>query len=196
MIRRLSDDISCYLCSSLSYSDDKREVLSYGLQIVLGTSAKIISIAILAIIFDIFVSTAVVSITFIIFRRIIGGVHCDTYNKCYFVSVSLMLLLGFLGSTPLVQSNHIIGLLIGIYLICVFITIKWVPMGTNKKAIKNKETRRRIKLKTLTMLTLWFITLVIFKDLTSSQIGLSSLLSILLAFFMATPLMNGVKIEL
>lgn len=196
MIQKLSNSISFYLCGELNYSDEKREVLSYGLQIVLGTLAKLLTIAILSLIFGIFISTAMVSISFIFFRRIIGGMHCDTYNKCFFTSVSLMLFLGFLGKTLIIPYNIVLGALIGTYFICIFITIKWVPMGTSKKTIKNKETRKKIKLKTLTILTLWFMVLVIFKDLTSSQMGLSSLLSILIAFIMATPLMNGVKIEL
>lgn len=196
MIQKLSNNISYYLCSELNYSNEKREMLSYGLQIVLGTLAKLLTIAILSLIFEIFLSTAMVSITFIIFRRIVGGMHCDTYNKCFFTSVTLMLFLGFLGHTLIIPYNIFLGSLISTYLTCILITIKWVPMGTSKKIIKNIETRKKIKFKTFTMLTLWFMFLILLKDLTSSQLGLSSLLSILIAFIMATPLMNGVKIEL
>lgn len=196
MIQKLSNNISYYLCSELNYNDEKREILSYGLQIMLGTAAKILTIAILSIILGIFFSTAIVCITFIIFRRIIGGMHCDTYNRCFITSVSLMIFLGFLGNTLIIPYNIFLGSLISTYLLCIFITTKWVPMGTSKKTIKNIETRRKIKIKTLTMLTLWFMFLILFRDLTSSQMGLSSLLSLLIAFIMATPLLNEVKIEL
>ncbi|MCC5911830.1 MAG: accessory gene regulator B family protein [Clostridiaceae bacterium] len=190
MVRKLSHNISSYLCGELNYSDEKKEILSYGLQIILGASIKLITIITLAYIFNIFKPTIVASIAFIFFRRIIGGSHCDTFNKCYFLSVSLLLLLGLLGKIVALQYHILLILAIVIYLVAVVITIIWVPMGTEKKTIKNKRTRLKIKQKTFLTLITCFVILVYFHMQATSEIVLSSLLGIALAFFLATPLGN------
>lgn len=195
MIQKLSNNISYYICGELNYSEEKREVIYYGLQIVIGALVKILTIAILSLIFGVFKTTAVASITFIFFRRIIGGMHCETYNKCYFLSISLMLILGTLGNVVTINQNFVLMLLTCVYLLCTLITIKWVPMGTNKKDIRNPQTRLIIKKKTIALITIWMVLLFTFKNLVSSQVRLTSVLSILLAFIMATPLMKGVNIE-
>ncbi|MCC5911715.1 MAG: accessory gene regulator B family protein [Clostridiaceae bacterium] len=190
MVQKLSHNISSYLCGELNYSDEKKEVLSYGLQIILGASIKIITIITLAYIFNIFKTTIVASVAFIFFRRIIGGSHCDTFNKCYFLSISLLLLLGLLGKIVALQYSMLLILTIAIYLVAVVITIIWVPMGTEKKTIRNKETRLKIKQKTFLALTTCFLILLFFHIQATSKIVLSSLLGIALAFFLATPLGN------
>ncbi|AOY75347.1 accessory gene regulator B family protein [Clostridium formicaceticum] len=73
MIQKLSHNISSYLCDELNYDDEKREILSYGLQIFLGTLVKVLTICILSYVFNIFKSTMVVSLSFVFFRRIIEG---------------------------------------------------------------------------------------------------------------------------
>lgn len=190
MIEKLSNSISSYLCRELSYSDEKEEVLSYGLQIFLGTGLKLLTIVILSYILDIFKSTIVVSFSFILFRRIIGGGHSDTYNKCYFLSVSLMLLLGLLGELLILSYHLLLISVITVYLASIAVTIMWVPMGTEKKAIKNKKTRLKIKRKTFYILTAWLLILLYLQAIALSDIVLSSLLGISLAFFLATPLGN------
>ncbi|SNT21989.1 accessory gene regulator B [Anaerovirgula multivorans] len=188
MIRKLSNNISSYLCNELSYDNEKREILSYGLQIFLGTSFKIITILILSYFLKTFASTLVVCISFVFFRRIIGGSHYDTYNKCYTVSVSLTLLLGIIGEVVTVPYRVLYVLIIFTYLISVLITIVWVPMGTQKKTINNRKTRLKIKYKTIFFLTVWIVFLIGYERLFLSLISFSSLLGITLAFFLATPL--------
>lgn len=188
MIKRLADNISDYISCELNYADEKREVLSYGLQVFLGTSLKTLSILIFAYFLNIFKTSLIVSISFVVFRRIIGGSHLDTYSKCYFSSVFLMLSLGGLGKLISLEAINISILIILIYLLALVATILWIPAGTEKKMIKNKNTRKKIKIKTIILLTIWAILCYYLNHLYSSKYITSSLLGVTLAFFLVTPL--------
>lgn len=188
MMKKLVDNISSYISNELNYNNEKREIISYGLQIILGITMKTFSILLLAYILNIFKTTIAVSISFIVFRRIIGGSHVDTYNKCYFLSVFLMLLLGGLGEIIKITPISISILAILIYVLTFVETILWIPAGTEKKMIKNIITRRKIKLQTIILLTVWVILCNYFNSLGLSKYAVSSSLGVILVFFLATPL--------
>lgn len=188
MIKKLADNISNYISNELNYDNERREIISYGLQITLGIAMKTFSILLLAYILNIFKTTIAVSISFIVFRRIIGGSHVDTYNKCYFLSVFLMLLLGELGEIIRITPTIISILTILIYVLTFVETILWIPAGTEKKMIKNIVTRRKIKVKTFILLTIWVLLCNYFNSLGLIKYTFSSSLGVILAFFLATPL--------
>ncbi|MDR5658810.1 accessory gene regulator B family protein [Serpentinicella sp. ANB-PHB4] len=188
MVQKLSDSISSYICHELKYSDEKRGILSYGLQVFLGEFLKFITIFVFAYILNIFKSTTIVVVTFILFRRKIGGSHCDTFNKCFVYSTFLMLLLGFFSKVIVIPQQLLLSLIITLYLMGILITIKWVPMGTEKKSIKNPELRKKIKKKTILLLTTWFIVILFVQKSGYDEAATSSLGGIMLAFFLATPL--------
>lgn len=188
MIKKLADNISGYISNELKYDDTKREIICYGLQIFLGTSMKTLSILILAYIFNILKSTIIVSASFVAFRRIVGGSHFDTYNKCYFSSILMMLLLGMIGKIIELQHNSVLIIIISIYILTVLSTILWVPAGTEKKMIKNPNTRKQIKYKTIILLTIWIVLCSYLNSLGFVKYIVSSSLGVILAFFFVTPL--------
>lgn len=188
MIKRLADNISNYISCELNYDDEKSEVLSYGLQIFLGTSIKTLSILCFAYFLNIFKTTLSVSISFVVFRRIIGGSHVDTYSKCYFLSVLLMLLSGAAGKIINLETTHISIVILLIYVLAVIATIMWIPAGTEKKMIRNRTTRKKIKIKTICLLTIWFLLCNYLNSLELFKYVTSSLLGVTLAFFFVTPL--------
>ncbi|SKC40314.1 accessory gene regulator ArgB-like protein [Maledivibacter halophilus] len=187
-MKRLADSISNYMAKELKYDDEKREILSYGLQVFLGDLAKTISMLVLAYFLNIFITTLVVMISFVFFRRIIGGTHADTYNKCYFVSVLLILLLGKVGEIVDLKFTQITILILIVYILAVIATILWIPAGTEKKMIKNKATRKKIKIETMILLTFWAILISYLNSLELFKYVISSLLGVALAFFFTTPL--------
>ncbi|MCT4563897.1 MAG: accessory gene regulator B family protein [Maledivibacter sp.] len=188
MVKRLADNISNYISFELNYDDEKSEILSYGLQIFLGTSIKTVSILILAYILNIFETTVAVSLSFVIFRRIIGGSHVDTYNKCYCLSISLMILAGIAGEVISLEAPNILILILLIYVLAVIATILWIPAGTEKKMIRNKVTRKRIKIKTICLLTIWCLVCNYLNNIELFRYVTSSLLGVTLSFFLASPL--------
>ncbi|SHJ97067.1 accessory gene regulator ArgB-like protein [Paramaledivibacter caminithermalis] len=188
MIKKLADNISNYIVRELKYDDKRREIISYGLEVFLGTSIQTISILILAYCLNIFKSTVFVSISFIIFRRIIGGSHANTYKRCYFFSIFIMLLAGVSGEIINLETIHILISILLVYILAVIATILWIPAGTEKKQIKNKITRRKIKIETIILLTIWALVCSYLSNIGTFKYVISCLLGVILAFFLATPL--------
>ncbi|WP_432663599.1 accessory gene regulator B family protein [Wukongibacter baidiensis] len=187
-MRRLADNISNYISREMHYNEEKTEVLSYGLQIFLGTSISIISELVCAYFFNIFQSTLIVSISYTIFRRLVGGSHYETQSRCYFMGLIMILSLGKLGEVTSLTSMGTLISTILIYFLALTATILWVPAGTEKKMIKNIDTRRKIKIKVIVILTIWFIICSHLNMLGISKYVISSALGVFLAFFFVTPL--------
>lgn len=187
MLKRLSDTIAIYISKNLESDRDKTEVYSYGLQIFLGTVFEIISIIIVACLLNTLKSTMVVLVSFILFRRLIGGTHCTIYRNCFFVSGFSMILLGFIGDQVPFLSKHLFILLGIAYIFAAIQTIRYIPMGTEKKMIKNKNTRLKIKIQTIILLSFWTISMYLLKDKVLSKYIFSSLLGVIGAFFFSTP---------
>ncbi|WIF95283.1 accessory gene regulator ArgB-like protein [Caminicella sporogenes] len=189
MIKKLADNIAYYISRELGYDDEKSEILSYGLEIFLGTTIKLLSISIFAYFLNTFETTMIVLISFIIFRRIIGGTHCNTYNKCYFLSIFLILMLGILGNiVKLSQESNYIAIL-SVYIFAVVSSVLWVPAGTEKKMIRNKNLRKKIKIKTILLLSIWLgVVFYLSKNSLYYSYIFSSLLGVVFAFLFTTPL--------
>ncbi|QXM06234.1 accessory gene regulator ArgB-like protein [Crassaminicella indica] len=187
MLKRLSDTIAIYISKNLKSDRDKIEIYSYGLQIFLGTAFEIIFIIITAYLLNTLKSTIVVLVSFILFRRLLGGTHCTIYRNCFFVSGFSMLLLGFIGDQVVLSSKYLFVLLGLAYIFSVIQTIRYIPMGTEKKMIKNSNTRLKIKIQTILLLSFWMIIIYLLKDKVSSKYIFSSLLGVIGAFFFSTP---------
>ncbi len=191
MIKKQSDKFSSYLSRELNYDEEKREVLSYGLQIVLGVLLNVFSVLIFSYILNIFKTTVATFISYIIFRRLIGGAHCDTYGKCYLLGILSMLLLGKLGEIIRLSPSEIKILIIFTYILALGSIILWVPAGTEKKMIKNKSTRKKIKIQSMVLITAWLILSIYLNSIGLATYIISSSLGVILAFFLVTPLGYG-----
>lgn len=187
MIKKLSHNIACYLSCELDYEDDKIEILSYGLQILLGTSFKVTSIMLVAYLLGIFRTTSIALISFVTFRRIIGGTHYDTYSKCFLASTVSIIILGMMGSVIEIKEMLILVLTLLVYIQGLLSIIVWVPAGTEKKRIKNEALRKKIKRKAVALITVWAASVICIKDFISGKYIFSSILGVLLAFLFTTP---------
>jgi len=188
MIKKISHSIAYYLSSELDYDNDKKEVLSYGLQILLGTSLKIISILVAAYLLKIFQTTLISLVSFVMFRLIIGGTHYDTYNKCFLASAIFVIILGLLGEMIELKQITILILVVLVYIQALISTIIWIPAGTEKKMIKNKDLRIKMKIKAIILATIWLVLILLINDFAFSKYAFSSILGVFLAFLFVTPL--------
>ncbi|TCO70402.1 accessory gene regulator ArgB-like protein [Marinisporobacter balticus] len=187
MLKKLADVIAGYISEKLQSDMDKTEIFSYGLQILLGTVFEIIAIIIVACFLNILKSTLIVFISFVMFRRLIGGTHCSTYNHCFFASGFTIIVVSFLGAKLILQPK-ILFIMIGMtYIFTIIQTIVYIPMGTEKKMIKNTTTRLKIKIQTMILLNLWIVIIIFLQDRFSPNHIFSSLLGVIAAFFFSTP---------
>lgn len=185
MVKRLSNRIATYLCDELNYSENKREILSYGLEVFLGDFFKIVAILILSGILDVLFYTVVGLISFVLFRIIIGGIHNSSFEKCFITSTIIMILIGFIGKYFAFLITDWIAFLV--YFIALIITIIWVPAGTEKKTINNPVLRKKMKIQAIFLLSLWQLIIIISPDYCYQKYAFSSVLGVLIAFLLVTP---------
>jgi accessory gene regulator B len=99
-----------------------------------------------------------------------------------------MILAGIAGEIISLEAPNILILILLIYVLAVIATILWIPAGTEKKMIRNKVTRKRIKIKTICLLTIWCLVCNYLNNIELFRYVTSSLLGVTLAFFLASPL--------
>lgn len=187
MVKKLSDSIALKMSNELNFDKDKEAVMSYGLEIVLGGIFKIVTLLLLSWILGIFSYTMAGMLTFSLIRPIIGGTHADTYEKCFVVSIGLLLLIGALGKYLYFLGQDHFWLAYVVYGLAVSAVFLWVPAGTEKKTIKRKALRYKMKLSALILLTVWIALILWSQNTLYSVYTFSSILGVFSAFLLLTP---------
>lgn len=162
MLRSCSQKLSQIIVVGLGNEKYNREVLEYGLEILLGTALKFCSIAVISMILRTFPETMLSLVAFGSIRNFAGGVHCRTYALCYMTGVSMFVLNGLAIKYITVPLNYLIWVNDFFFIISLFITLKWVPAGTEKKVVSDLFTRQKLKGITMIVLGLLFILTNIF----------------------------------
>lgn len=189
MVKQLSDSMASYLSHQLNYDKEKESILSYGLEIIVGEFVKIAPILALSLLIGTFSYTLVGLVSFCFFRAFIGGVHERTFMRCFLISLLVLSSIGIVGKyfDFLMEGRLWPALLV--YGQAVILIYLWVPAGTEKKEIKNKNTRRKIKRTSLVISTFWILLIVYsFINQFYHQYILASTLGVFSAFFFVTPL--------
>ena len=187
MIKKLSKKLSVSLSKSLDGDSEDVEIWAYGLELLLNGTIKFGLIAGLSASFGIFKPTILTLITFAAFRCFGGGVHFSTYLRCLTFGVIKFLILGSISNMKGNMSNYSLLFFVTLFL-GILTIIKWVPGDTEIKPIKDKEDRKKQKIKTTIVLILWMIIVQILISLNSFKYILPIILGALTSFIFITPL--------
>lgn len=134
----------------------------------------------------IFQTTMVCIISYILLRHFGGGVHLSTYYRCLTVGLIMFILLGKLAT----RQTNIILLAIAIcmvFLMGIYIVVRWVPAGADKKVI-DKSGKIKQKKNSLIMLILLCLGNIMFIKFNLLNYALASVLGIMMSLFFITPL--------
>lgn len=186
MINIISQNLSKSLGQSINASEEDISIYAYGIEIFLGVIIKFSLVLILAILLGILETALVFMFTFSFFRFLEGGVHLSTYLRCLTFGLLLVLGVGYLSTIPLtsyiITSLFIVTILMGLY-----VCIKWVPAGTDKKQITDADERLKQKRKTLYTLAIYSIIVVVLLANNYPAYGLACIYGSILSSFLVTP---------
>lgn len=135
------------------------EVLQYGLMILLGTAFDLLTIAVISLIFGTFYETLASIASFIAIRNFAGGAHLKTYGQCYIISVASFVANGLIAKYIYIYPSYLIMATYVMVVLGLVLIAKWIPAGTEKKAIKDNAVRLRLKRQTMIVLAILFILL-------------------------------------
>lgn len=133
-------------------SEEEREVIEYGIALIVETIFKFFLIFIFAIIFGKIWETISFVLVFCSIRSNAGGIHCKTNLGC-----TLSLFAIYFLSLLLEKVN--VGMLVatGLFMVCFIICSVWAPSSTENNPITDRKTRLIKKGMALVLLLLSYI---------------------------------------
>lgn len=158
--------------SNNKYSNEDIEKIEYGLEGIYLTFTKLIIIIALAIIFGFFKELVIVLVLFNIIRFFAFGFHAKDSLTCLITSIILILGLTYL----------MINININIYIKYIIIAISLInyilfaPADTIKRPLTNIKKRKYRKIGAITILLIYSILLLYFKDKLISNMLLTSII--------------------
>ncbi|NLU10851.1 MAG: accessory gene regulator B family protein [Tepidanaerobacter acetatoxydans] len=180
--------MSQMIISELGYEKYDREILEYGFEILLGMTFKFFSILVVSLILHTLPETMLSLLAFALIRNFAGGAHLKTYASCYATGVCMFALNGLIIKYLPFYMNHLIIVSDIFFIISLFITLKWVPAGTEKKVVSDLFTRRKLKGITIITLGVLFILTHIFYFIGNYNLLKAVFCGVLEGMFLVTPL--------
>ena len=158
-MEQLANKISQIIAKDQNLSEEKRQVIAYGLTAMIQMLCIFIIILIVGYFLHIQYEAIVIFITVGLLRKSTGGAHASTILGCLIFSCINILVLAFL-------SNRIIGLLpfvalivcsLVTYGICMIIAYQKVPVDCKNKPITKPEKIKRLRTESFVKLSVCFV---------------------------------------
>ncbi|WP_026486223.1 accessory gene regulator ArgB-like protein [Caldanaerobius polysaccharolyticus] len=86
-MEEISRRVLIYICSKIPLTDEQKDYVYFGLQLILESFVEIITILVVAYVIGIFKETFVLLLVAGGFKLISGGAHCNTFGSCYAFSL-------------------------------------------------------------------------------------------------------------
>ena len=138
LLHKLSKNIAGYI-EGESENYIERELLAYGVELIINEMIKILMIMVVAF----FLNKVVIAAYFIIYlyvsRRFAGGKHFDSQLKCIIVSVATCFLGPVLLEKLAVQNEVIILLM----LTEMFLILRWIPYKEESGSISEADAKNK-----------------------------------------------------
>lgn len=163
------------------YSEEELEKINYGLEGLYLTITKLVIIALLSIILNIFKEVMIILVLFNIIRYFGFGIHARKSSECLLSSIFCFIILPYFLLN--IKLDNITNLIIGI--LCIINFLLFAPADTVKRPLKNKK--KRMIRKTLTTIT-GIIFIAISMIFEGSSISTLFIASVIIEVIMINPI--------
>lgn len=149
----MEDRLSRILCDFCyeGTDQDEREVILYGIQLIVETIVKMAILLLFAACIGKFRECVEFYIVFCPLRAMAGGMHCKTNAGC-FLSMGLIFVSGLVWDVRTIP-DWLVSVFI---LLCLMVCMKWAPSATENNPITDGHIRRRNKIICVGLLFFWF----------------------------------------
>ncbi|QDQ00452.1 hypothetical protein FOH38_08015 [Lysinibacillus fusiformis] len=104
IITKVAHYYSSYLCKKVNREEEK-EVIAYGIEIVLGAVLKIFTIVLLGFLLGIICEVSIGLIAFSLLRVVSGGFHFQHFLLCYLTSIGGISIISYLSKYVLADQD-------------------------------------------------------------------------------------------
>ncbi|NRT72441.1 accessory gene regulator ArgB-like protein [Clostridium beijerinckii] len=149
----------------LNVNEEQEQIIVYGAINLFQMLFAILWVIIAGLLFGVFYEALIFSVTASIFRKYSGGVHASSPSRCVIIGAFSAALAGILIDNIFYTINSItVAVISGVIIIFAFITVfRNAPVDSIKKPIKNIETRKQFKRKSIFVIFIFsFIIIILF----------------------------------
>ncbi|ABR35303.1 accessory gene regulator ArgB-like protein [Clostridium beijerinckii] len=149
----------------LNVNEEQEQIIVYGAINLFQMLFAILWVIIAGLLFGVFYEALIFSISASILRKYSGGVHASSPSRCVIIGTFSAVLAGILINNIFYSINSInVAVISGAIIIFAFITVfRNAPVDSIKKPIKNIETRKQFKRKSIfTIFIFSFIIIILF----------------------------------
>ncbi|WP_238899588.1 accessory gene regulator B family protein [Clostridium sp. YIM B02500] len=165
LTEKIANKIGNNAKSFLNVNEDQEQIIVYGAINLFQMLFAILWVIIAGLLFGVFYEALIFSISASILRKYSGGVHASSPSRCVIIGTFSAVLAGILINNIFYSINSInVAVISGAIIIFAFITVfRNAPVDSIKKPIKNIETRRQFKRKSIfTIFIFLFIIIILF----------------------------------
>ncbi|MFT8342219.1 MAG: accessory gene regulator B family protein [Clostridium beijerinckii] len=149
----------------LNINEEQEQIIVYGAINLFQMLFAILWVIIAGLLFGVFYEALIFSISASILRKYSGGVHASSPSRCVIIGAFSAALAGILINNIFYSINSITVAVISVTIIIfAFITVfRNAPVDSIKKPIKNIETRKQFKRKSIFVIFIFsFIIIILF----------------------------------
>lgn len=149
----------------LNINEEQEQIIVYGAINLFQMLFAILWVIIAGLLFGVFYEALIFSVTASILRKYSGGVHASSPSRCVIIGAFSAALAGILINNIFYTINSITVAVISVTIIIfAFITVfRNAPVDSIKKPIKNIETRKQFKRKSIFVIFIFsFIIIILF----------------------------------
>ncbi len=159
-LTEFSERLSDSLASELSYDEEKKEIMAYGLETVVLAVIGIAAVLIMGLLFKAFLPTLVAIVFGGSLRKVSGGAHLNTPVKCIALGAVVYSLLG-VAAKELIKYDlyniYVLFLGLGISLVVIILL---APVDSEAKPIHSLSFRRKLKAASIAFIGIGFAVLL------------------------------------
>ncbi len=184
-MEQLANKVANKIASELSYPEEQKQVIAYGLIAIFQTLLMTIIVLVLGAILNIFIESAILCFAVSILRKYSGGAHASSIVSC--TTIGVVFCIGFgmtckaLGAITM-PWILLLGLCMLVFTFAFYIAIKNAPVDSPNKPIRTEQKKKKMKTATILLLFVYMVVsaILLFND-SRSPIFVSALLSLLLS---------------
>ncbi len=158
MLEKTTQKLTDKLTRNTKFNGLEKEEVKYGMYIFLDTTIKFIVSVFLAVYFNVLQETVIIIFCMGVLKLHIGGVHLQNYYVCFISTLLLYIGVPILYKYNLSNYIEVTNLiLISLNPVLIFLVSKYAPSDTKKKPIKYKERRKKLRKKSLIVMSALFL---------------------------------------
>lgn len=173
MIEKISNLIVNKITETENISEEKKEIILFGVTRIIEDIPKTIGIIIVGIILGIIKEMSIVTIIILIYKNFVGGVHCKTNLSCFICS--LMFYLATIYSSRYMTFTNINYLYLCMFIFALYTIYTYVPADVPEVPKVDIKLRKTLKINALiSLLIIHTITICLIKDTRLANLIISS----------------------